>query len=226
MKAVDLNAYNRSLTGRGGNKKVRAAGRIPAVIYGHRSEPLIVEVERKDLEHLIHHSVSETKLVDLTISGDDAKKRLVLLKDVQHHPLSGDVLHVDLHEVAEDEKVTAVVPVETTGEAVGVKTGGGVLEHVLFRVRIRALPRDLVEFINVDVSHMNIDETLHIGEIPAIDGVEIMADSGIPVVSIAAPRKVEDKGEEAEEAKGEPEMIKEKKDDEGSSSSDGGSSGS
>jgi large subunit ribosomal protein L25 len=108
---------------------------VPAVIYGGQSKPENLELKAKELEDLIHHSVSENILVDLAV---DKSKRLALVQEVQHHPLDGKVLHVDFHEVSETEKVTIMVPVETTGEAVGVKTGGGVLEHVLFKIKVRA----------------------------------------------------------------------------------------
>jgi large subunit ribosomal protein L25 len=177
--------------------------------------PQCLEVNQKELEHIIHHSISEAKLVDLTITGDSKGKRLALLQEVQHHPLSGAVLHVDFHEVSETEKVSATVPIETIGEPVGVKTGGGVLEHVLFKVRVRALPKDLPEFLQIDVSELELDRTIHIGEMKAPEGVEILADPNIPVVSVAAPRAAaeeETAGVEAA-AVGEVEMTKQKKDE-------------
>src|SRR5207245_1199149 len=125
-----------------------------------------LEVNAKEMENLIHHSVSENLLVDLAVKDDARPKRLALVQEVQHHALSGQVLHVDFHEVAENEKVTVMVPVETVGEAVGVKTGGGVLEHVLFKIRVRGLPKDLPELITVDVSHLNIGQAIHLGEWP------------------------------------------------------------
>src|SRR5688572_6320192 len=160
MKSVSLNAFTRSLVRRGGAKKLRATGRVPAVIYGRKTEPQILEIESKDLDNLIHHSVSENLLLDLAIKDDPKPKRLVLLQEVQHHVLTGQVLHVDLHEVDEHEKVTITVPVETIGDAEGVKTGGGVLEHVLFRVKVRALPKDLPEFIQLDVSHLLVGQAI------------------------------------------------------------------
>src|SRR5467141_2852849 len=135
MKTVALNAFPRSLGRRAGAKKLRTSGRIPAVIYGRQAKPQSLEVIAKELENLIHHSVSENLLVDLAVESDGRPKRLALVQEVQHHPLSGKVLHVDFHEVAENEKVTVMIAVETTGEAAGVKTGGGVLEHVLFKVK-------------------------------------------------------------------------------------------
>ncbi|MBI3191581.1 MAG: 50S ribosomal protein L25, partial [Pedosphaera parvula] len=113
--------------------------------------------------------------------------RLALVQEVQHHVLSGKVLHLDFHEVVETEKVTVTVPVETIGEAAGVKTGGGILEHVLFRLKVRAFPKDLPERLEVDVTNLNIGESLHIGDIQAPPGVEIAGDKKIVVISVAEP---------------------------------------
>ncbi|HEX4645947.1 MAG TPA: 50S ribosomal protein L25, partial [Verrucomicrobiae bacterium] len=187
MKAVSLNAFSRTLSRRGGVKKLRDSGRIPAVIYGRQQQPQNLEVTATELENLIHHSVSENLLVDLAVKDDARPKRLALLQEVQHHALSGKMLHVDFHEVAENEKVTIMVPVETTGEAVGVKTGGGVLEHVLFKIKVRALPKDLPEVISVDVSHLEIGQSIHIGDIKVAEGVEILGDKHISVISVAEP---------------------------------------
>src|SRR5437763_14582374 len=112
MKTVPLTAYPRSLARRGGAKKLRANGRVPAVIYGRQTQPKNLEMDRVALVDLIHHSASENLLLDLAVTEDSKPKRLVLVQEIQHHPLSGEVLHVDLHEVAEDENVTIMVPVE------------------------------------------------------------------------------------------------------------------
>src|SRR5881397_3486305 len=156
MKSVALNAFPRSLARRAGAKRLRAAGRIPAVIYGRQDQPQNLEVNAKEMENLMHHSISENLLVDLAVKEDARPKRLALVQEVQHHPLSGKVLHVDFHEIAETEKVTVSIPVETVGEAEGVKTEGGVLEHVLFKVRARGLAKDLPEVITLDVTHLKI----------------------------------------------------------------------
>ncbi len=149
---------------------------------------------------------------------DDARaKRLALVQDVQHHPLSGNILHVDLHEVAENEKVTIMVPVEPAGEAVGVKTGGGVLEHVLFKIKVRALPKDLPEQINVDVTALEIGKSIHLGEIKPPEGVEFLGDKKVCRLlrGRAGDRRAgSGSGRSAAAAgTGEVEMIKEKKEE-------------
>ena len=219
MKSVALNATPRTLTRRAGAKSLRSAGRVPAVIYGRQTQPQNLEVKAKEMEDLIHHSVSENLLVDLAVKEDARPKRLALVQEVQHHPLSGKVLHVDFHEIAEDEKVTVSVLVETVGEAVGVKIDGGVLEHVLFKVKARGLAKDLPELLTVDVSHLKIGEAIHLGEIKAPAGVELVGDKHIPVIAVATPRTEEEEAAAAAEAAaavpGEVEMIKEKKEGEG-----------
>ncbi len=218
MKSVPLNAFPRALGRRAGAKKLRTSGRIPAVIYGKQTtKAQNLELVAKEMEDLIHHSVSENLLVDLAIKEDGRPKRLALVQEVQHHPLSGKVLHVDFHEIAENEKVTVGIPVETTGEPEGVKTQGGVLEHVLFKVRARGLAKDIPEFVTVDVSHLKIGEAVHLGEIKTPPGVELVGDKQIPVIACAAPRTEEEEAAEAAEAAaavpGEVEMIKEKKEE-------------
>jgi len=213
MKSVSLTAYPRTLTRRSAVKKLRSSGRVPAVIYGRQAEPQTLELTMIDIENLIHRSASENVLVDLSVVDDSRPKRLAMVQEVQHHVLSGKVLHVDLHEVAEDEKVTITVPVEATGEAVGVKTSGGVLEHVLFKVKVRALPKDLPEVLTLDVSNLEIGQAIHIGEIPAPAGVEIIGDKNIPVIAVAAPvTEAEEAAAEAAAGTGlaEVEVIKEK----------------
>jgi large subunit ribosomal protein L25 len=215
MKSVSLTAYPRTLNRRAGSKKIRGSGRVPAVIYGRHNPPQNLEINLKEIENVIHHSVSETVLVDLAVDGDTKAKRLALVQEVQHHVLSGKVLHVDLHEVVENEKVTVMVSVETTGEPVGVKTGGGVLEHVLFRLKCRALPKDLPEALQLDVTHLEIGQSIHIGDIQPPSGVEILGDKKIVVISVAMPKtEAQETAEEATAAgPAEPEMIKEKKEE-------------
>jgi large subunit ribosomal protein L25 len=215
MKSVALNASVRTLGRRAGAKSLREAGRVPAVIYGRATKPQNLEVNAREIGDLIHEAASENLLVDLAVKDDARPKRLALVQEIQHHPLSGKLVHVDFHEVAENEKVTIMVPVETSGEAAGVKTDGGVLEHVLFKIKVRAFPKDLPEVITVDVTNLKIGDAIHLGEIPAPAGTEIMGDKHIPVIAVSAPRTEEEEAAAAAAAgvPGEVEMIKEKKEE-------------
>ncbi len=214
MKSVSLKAYTRSQVQRSEVKKLRAAGRVPATIYGRQLQPQNLEVDFDEISDLLHHSVSENLLVDLSVENDVRFKRLALVQEIQHHPLTGKVLHVDFHEVAETEKITVFVPVETTGEPVGVKTGGGSLSHIMFKLKVRCLPKDLPEQITVDVAALEIGKAIHIGQIAAPAGVEIMGEKHLTVVSVAAPRAEEVAAPvEGAKAAADVEMTKEKKEE-------------
>jgi len=191
MKSSSLKAFPRTESGRIGVRKLRSTGRVPAVIYGRKAQPRNIEVDAKELKQLIHGAVSETVVVDLSIDNDTAKSRLAVVQEVQHNPISGIVLHVDFHEVDETEPVEIMVPLETTGEAIGVKQGGGMLEHVMFKVKVKALPRDLPEMIVVDVSELGVGDAIHLGDIKSPKGVEILGELSVPVVAIAEPKKAE-----------------------------------
>ena len=214
MKSVALKAYPRSQVQRAEVTKLRAAGRVPATIYGRQAAPQNLEVNAKEFADLLHHSASENLLVDLSVDNDVRAKRLALVQEIQHHPLDGKVLHVDFHEVAENEKVTVQVPVETAGEPAGVKTGGGTLEHILHKLKIRCLPKDLPEQIVLDVTSLEIGKSIHLGDIQPPAGVEIVGDKHITVVAVAAPRAEETAATtEAAPAAGDVEMTKEKKEE-------------
>jgi large subunit ribosomal protein L25 len=186
-------------------------------MYGRSEAPCNLEVNAKDLEDLIHHSASETILVDLKVQGDKSVNQLALVQEVQHHSLSGSLLHVDFHQVAADEKVTVTLPLESEGVAVGVKAGG-VLEHVVFKIKVRGMPKDLPDVVVVNVENLGVGETMTLGEVKLPDGVSVLGDPSLPVLAVAAPlTEVQEAAvtEAAEEAVTEPEMIKEKKESEG-----------
>ncbi len=216
MKSVALTAFPRTLGRRAGARTLRMSGRVPAVIYGRLHPPQNLEFNLKDIQDVLHGAASEIVLLDLSVKDDAQPKRLALVQDIQHHVLTHQMLHVDLHEVAENEKVTVMVPVEATGEAIGVKTGGGTLEHVLFKLKVRALPKDLPEVLVADVSHLEIGKAIHIGDMKAPPGVEILGEKHISVLAVAAPVSEAQEAallEAATAPTGEVEMIKEKKEE-------------
>jgi len=216
MKSVALSAFPRTLGRRAGSRTLRASGRVPAVIYGKLNQPQSLEVNLQDIKDIVHGAASENILLNLTVQGDAKPNRLAIIQETQHHVLSNQLLHIDLHEVAENEKVILTVPVDSLGEAAGVKAGGGTLEHVLFKLKVRALPKDLPESLVVDVSHLEIGQAIHIGDIKPPPGVEILGDKHISVLSVAAPISEAEEAAALEAATtpvGEVEMIKEKKEE-------------
>jgi large subunit ribosomal protein L25 len=216
MKSVAMSAQPRAAVRHSAVKKLRATGQIPAVIYGRIAPPQNLQLDARTFGDALAEHASETILVDLSVPGDARPQRLALVQEIQHHALHGHILHVDFHEVAPDELVTINVPVESVGEAVGVKTGGGVLEHVLFRLKVRALPKDLPEVLTVDVTSLEIGKAIHIGDIKPPAGCEIIGNKELTVLSVAAPVTEAQEAAATAAATGtpaQPEMIKEKKEE-------------
>ena len=215
MKSVAMNAQARTAVKHAAVKKLRSTGVIPAVIYGRLAPPQNLQLNTVEFADSIADHVSENILLDLTVAGDQRPQRLALVQEIQHHPVSRHILHVDFHEVAPDEKVTIQVPVETAGESAGVKNGG-VLGHVLHRLKVHALPKDLPEVILVDVTALEIGKAIHIGDIVAPAGCEILGNKELTVLAVSAPI-TEAQETAAAAVAGEtpalPEMIKEKKEE-------------
>ena len=160
-KQVKLSATRRTGTGRSAVRKIKAQGAVPAIIYGGKNKPEPLQVSKRDISLLLSRASGENILVELEIDGEKAG-RLALMQEVQHAPLGGDILHVDFHAVSMDEMIEADVPLESTGIAEGVKTFGGLLEQNLRSLEIECLPRDLPDVITVDVSHLNIGDSIHV----------------------------------------------------------------
>lgn len=189
-KQVKLSARPRAESGRNAVKRVRARGAVPAVIYGSRTAPSNLEVSRRELENILAHAVGESILVDLEIQdGAKASNQLTLIQEVQHHPLRSEVLHVDFQAVSMTEEISAEVAIEPTGEAEGVKTGGGLLEQSIRSISIRCLPQNLPEIIRVDVSALQIGGSIHVRDLPLPEGVRATSDGDLTVFIVAEPTR-------------------------------------
>ena len=167
-------------------KRLRKQGLVPAIVYGKGFENKNVEVNAKAFRDLLSHSTSENVLVDLNIEGSGAQ--LALIQDVQHNAITGGFVHIDFHAVREDEKIHAHVPIELVGEPVGVKAGGGLLQHTIHSLDIACLPKDLPERITVDVSELGLGQALHIGEIQFPEGVTTRLGKGVVIALVAEPK--------------------------------------
>ena len=215
-KTVSLQVTQRAGIGRTALKAVRNAGRVPGVLYGRAKDKTIrsrsIEIDAKKLKSVLHSSTSENVLVDVELSdasGAKIDQHLALLVDVQHHPLKDYIIHIDLHEIAQDEILHAEVPVTSVGEPVGVKTGGGLLETMLRTIRVACLPRDLPDSITVDVSHLNIGDSVHVSDLKLPEKVTASNPPELPVFSVFAPKEEVVAAPTAEAQQ--PEVIKEKK---------------
>ena len=213
MNAVELEAQPRETKKRNRNKASREAGRIPGVVYGGGEEKnSLVEVDEKTFGRVMDSASSDTVLLNLKV-GDAS--RLALVQEVQHHPVSRKPLHVDFREVKPDQSVIVTLPTVPVGEAVGVKTGGGTLEHVLRYIKVKGTPSSLPESIEVDVAALDIGQTLHVSDVATADGVELLGNASNPVISISKPRvsgkdKANDEEAAAEgDAEGEGEAVAE-----------------
>jgi large subunit ribosomal protein L25 len=208
---VKLKAQMRTVLGRNAIKKIKKEGLVPGVVYGSQAEPMALQVEARDLTNVLAHASSEHVLVELEIAdGNQSTNRLALIQEVQHHPLRRELLHVDFHAVSTTEKITSEVPIEAVGDALGVRTFGGLLEYSLRTLEVECFPQDLPDIVRVDVSNLNIGESLHVRDIPLPTGVEAITDGDLTVVSVVASRVGEEVVETAE-APVTPEVITEKK---------------
>jgi len=207
---VKLAAERRTALGRSSVKKIKAAGAVPAVIYGAKDKPEALQVSRRDINAILSHASGENILVELEIAGD--ANRLALVQEVQHSAVGGAVLHIDFHAVSMDEMIEADVPLEPTGTANGVKNFGGLLEQSLRSLAIECLPRDLPDVISVDVSALNIGDAIHVRELPLPAGVTTRVPADLTAFSVMAPT-VEDETLAAAAPAAAPEVIKEKKEE-------------
>ncbi|MDD5349027.1 MAG: 50S ribosomal protein L25 [Chthoniobacteraceae bacterium] len=208
-KQVKLAAQIRPETGRTAVKKIKSLGFVPAVIYSHDETPVSLKVSERDITTVLSHAVGEHLLVDLEIAG--GANRLALIQEVQHHPVTQKVLHVDFHGVSANEAIEASVPLEATGDAIGVKNGG-ILEQPLRALTISCLPQDLPEIVTVDVSALAIGKSLHVKDIALPSGVTAVDDADVIAFLVAEPAAIpEPVAPAAEEAAAGPEVIKEKK---------------
>ena len=213
-KQVKLTAEKRTETGRSAVRKLKARGIVPAIIYGAKDKPEPLQVLRRDINAMLSHASGENILVELEIAGEK-KNRLALVQEVQHSPVGGDVLHIDFHVVSMDEKIQADVPIESTGIANGVKNFGGLLEQNLRSLAIECLPRDLPDRIIVDVSELNIGDSIHVRQLQLPAGVTTRISPDLTAFSVLAPVVEEEPVAEValEGAATGPEVIREKKDE-------------
>jgi large subunit ribosomal protein L25 len=209
-KQVKLTAERRTATGRSAVRKLKAAGSVPAVIYGAKDKPETLQVSKRDINAMLSHAAGENILVELEIAG---KSRLALVQEVQHAPVGGAILHIDFHAVSMDEMIQADVPLEPTGIANGVKNMGGLLEQNLRSLAIECLPRDLPDVITVDVSALNIGDSIHVREVQLPEGVTTRVQPDLTAFSVLAPTVEEEPVAAAVEAPTGPEVIREKKEE-------------
>ncbi|HEY7410336.1 MAG TPA: 50S ribosomal protein L25/general stress protein Ctc [Vicinamibacteria bacterium] len=209
MPEIVVAARSRNLMGKNANRRLRAEGFIPGVLYGAKQEAVALAVSPREIGAILRSASGENTLFELDLGGS---RRKVILKEFQVEPIKGRLLHADFYEVALDKLLTVSVHVEVTGTPVGVKVQGGVLDYVTRELEVECLPADIPERIVVDVSELEIGKHVRVSDLTAPKGVTILADPDIVVVHVVAPRAEEvpvaAEVAAAPEAVAEPEVIK------------------
>lgn len=211
MEQIFLDVEARKETGRSKVQDLRDAGFIPAVVYGEGSKAESIKVPHRQLVQLLHQHGLENIIINLR-SSDSKKARPCLIKELQYHPTTGDIVHIDFNEISLTKAIKVNIPVIAKGESVGVKQEGGSLEHILWEIEIECLPTDIPKGVEVDVTNLKIGDSIHLKDVTLPPGVKVITDMESIILTVSAPIKEEVPAEAIEgEVKQEPEVIKEKK---------------
>jgi len=178
-----LKAERRTDAGKGVARKTRAAGRVPGVVYGH-GDPVTIDVDARELYHLLHTDAGMNVLVDIKVDGDEW---LAMPREVQRDHLGDRLLHVDFYRIARDEKITVEVPVHIGGDSRGVREGG-VVEHHLWNIQVECLPQDVPNAVEADVTPLGIGESIKVEQLTPPPGCTIVTSGAEVVVSVVTPQ--------------------------------------
>lgn len=219
MEKVYLDAKKREKVGKEIAKSLRMSGEIPAVLYGQGNNELLT-VNNSALIKLLHSHSAESTVIILKIhDGTKVREANVLIKELQYEPVKGDVLHVDFNEISLTEAIEVNVPLVSKGDPKGAKIEGGTLEHLLWELKIECLPTDIPANIEVDVTHMKIGDDILIKDIKVGEGIKVLHEPDQIALSLKPPHeeKPAEEGAVAEGEEGapaEPEVIKQKSEEE------------
>jgi len=198
LELTNLKANIRTQTGKGPGRVLRREGKIPAVFYGPDTEPILLSIDTSELNQLLRESGASQAIVNLIIKNKETSTRTAMLKELQTDPVSRDYLHADFYAIEMDRKIMVNVPIVTTGKSVGVEMGG-MLQIVRRELEVMCLPLHIPEAIEIDITDLDIGDSIHVDEIPLEDDVEIPTDVNYTVLTILSPIKEEEEIEEEEE---------------------------
>ena len=187
---IEFTAFPRALQGTGASRRLRGGGKVPGIVYGAEKAATPIELDHQALSRHLKMEAFHASILDMTLEGD---KQQVLLRDVQMHPFKQLVLHVDFQRVDKSKKIHMKVPLHFVNAEIcpGVKTGGGVINHVMTEVDIQCLPDDLPEYIQVDLEKLDLGHSMHINEVPLPKGVEVISrlkKENPAIVTVQVPR--------------------------------------
>jgi len=208
MATASLSAEKRDGTGTGVARKLRQAGRVPGIIYGHSRSPQPLSVNTRDFEKLLGSINFASTVIDLNLDGTVTK---TLIRELQRHPYRRHLVHVDFQELVAGEKVTVNIPLRFVGTAEGVRNSGGILEEIMHELHIRVDPSQIPDHIDVDVTNVTIGHSLHIRDIAIPEGVTVLDDEDATLCVVAVPKAAVEETPVAEavpEAAAEPELIR------------------
>lgn len=193
-------------------RRVRVEGKIPAVVYGAGKDSVAVTVDPKVITKILHSDSGHNTIFDLDITGSAVAKAMIV--DWQREPIKGALLHIDLKRIAMDKAMRVSVPIQLVGVPVGVKAQGGILEHVLREVEIECLPSDIPSHLDVDVSALEINGSIHVSDLPHSGSIKFLGDEGATVAHVSLIKEEVVAVEEVVAAPAEPEVAKKGKGDE------------
>jgi large subunit ribosomal protein L25 len=187
MEQVNLRGYTGRTHGSRESRRVRREGAVPAVVYGHGLEALPVAVDRRELYAVLHTEAGLNALINLQVNGDEY---LTVAREVQRHPVRGDIIHLDFIRISLDEAIEAEVPVEFVGIPVGVREGKGIVETPAASVMVSALPANIPSHITLDITNLKVGDSLRVSDLPAIEGVAYVSEPEHLLVMVAMPAAV------------------------------------
>lgn len=198
MELIELKATTRTTLGNGPARRMRQKGQMPAVLYGPETEPVLLSVNVSELEQVLKKGGIGQVLLNLVIHDNgETSSRPAMIKELQTHPVSRNFLHVDFYEIYMDRKIRVKIPVVTTGKSIGVELGG-MLQTVRRELEVLCLPLEVPESIEIDITDLDMGDSVHVGDIPQKGDVEFLDDPHFTVVTILSP-KIEAAEEPAEE---------------------------
>lgn len=202
MKQLELTATLRSAVGNGPARQLRMQGKMPAVLYGPKTESILLAIDIKELETCLKEGSVAQSIFNLTVEGSKKKASAVMIREMQRHPVSGNFLHADFYEIDMKNRIRVMVPVTTVGISKGVELGG-TLQIVRREIEVLCLPTEIPEKIEIDITELEMGDSIHIDELPLSDDIELPPDVNFTVLTIMSPKIEEEPEEEVDEEEGE-----------------------
>ncbi|MFO8165458.1 MAG: 50S ribosomal protein L25/general stress protein Ctc [Thermodesulfobacteriota bacterium] len=199
METIQLESKDRSTIGKGSARKLRSLGRLPAILYGPKTSSIMLSLDYKQFDKILGEKSAENIIFDLKIDSlGKTNSKKVMIKEIQKDPVTRDRLHVDFYEISMEKELEVSIPIYLVNEPIGV-TQGGILEHIRRELRISCMPKNLVDKIDIDVSNLDVGQSLHIEDVSFPPGLNSLEDGDLTIATVVAPSIEEEMEEEVEE---------------------------